>query len=148
MRREALRRDCLLLAAVLAGAVAIIVAFVVVPPVRTDPLANAGSAVTAFWVNVAVHVVAIGGFLGAAFLGRSGGRTLLLVVAIGISLISGVVLLDAAAAFGEHGPTMHTATLALYVAAGADDMAALLAALAAVPRLWGRRERGTAAPAA
>jgi len=137
MIRDAVRRGLLLSGAALGFVVVAIVAVEVIPSVRTDtyPLATPESAAASFWVvgvgiNTLVGVI----LLAAAHLtrrDRGGGRGLAVLAGL-VAVVVSLLLLDAAVAFAEHGPSMRWVTIALYMCLGCDLTAGALALIAAV----------------
>jgi hypothetical protein len=109
----------LLLGAAFLLASAAIVAFGVIPPVRSDtfPLATPDRAVPAFWGNVLLSVLAAATALASSRAGstRATLRRVLPGVAGLVALLLGLLLIDAATAFSGHGPEMHGAVVALWV---------------------------------
>lgn len=120
---ESCRRSLLVGAALLA-AVALAIAFGVVPPVRSDafPRATPARAAAAFRVNVALDVLAAAVLLLVAT--RSTSRTRLSTTALAstafVVILLGVALLDAASAMSGHGPAMRAPTTILFACAAAD----------------------------
>lgn len=113
--------------------VAITVSTVVIPRVATDPLTIPESAVPSFWVNVIASLFVGSLMVVAPYIQRSRLRAGLLWFAGIGALILGLILLDAAFAFREHGATMQGVAVALFVCVGADLIAGLLAIVGAWP---------------
>lgn len=109
----------LLLGAALLLASAAIVAFGVIPSVRSDtfPRATPDRAVPAFWENVLLSVLVSATALASSRAGstRATLRRVLPGVAGLVALLLGLLLIDAATAFSGHGPEMHRAVVALWV---------------------------------
>lgn len=125
-------------AALLLAVVALAVATGVIPMVKGDTQfgATPEKAVPAFWFTVGVNL------LGAAALwrltfrpaGRSPGAAFVLRFGAFVALLLAIALVDAAAAYGGHGPTMRTATILLFGCAAAEAAAAVLMGAAAMGR--------------
>jgi hypothetical protein len=131
----------LLIGAVLLSAVALVIPWAVIPPVRADtwPSATPASAVPAFWIIVFFHVLAatvVG--LTAARLTTVGkaSRSLVLIPLALLVLLSAYALEEPGRAYSREGPLMQTASLILFACAAGDLLAAVLvmAATALVPR--------------
>jgi hypothetical protein len=134
-------RRILVFAALLMLASAAVVAFGVIPAVRADtyPSATPDRAVPAFWVNAVLTV--LGAAAALACLRVAASRATLRRALSGVpgllALLLGLVLIDAATAYPQHGPAMHGAVVALWVCAGFDLLAgASLLGLALVWRRW------------
>ncbi len=122
--------------AVLLVVVALVVAVGVIPMVKDDMQRGAtpGQAVPAFWFTVGVNV------LGAAALwllifrpgSRSPGATFIPRLGAFVALLLAIALVDAAAAYGGHGPAMRTATILLFCCAAAEAVAAVLMSAASL----------------
>jgi len=134
-------RRLLLIGAVLLSAVALVIPWAVIPPVRADTWSSATpeSAVPAFWIIVFFHVLAatvVG--LTAARLTTVGkaSRFLVLVPLALLVLLSAYALEEPGRAYSREGPLMQTASLILFACAASDLLAAVLvmAATALVPR--------------
>lgn len=112
-------RRILVLGAAFMLASAAVVAFDVIPPVRTDtfPLATPDRAVPAFWGNVLLALLVAAAALASSRVGstRATLRRVLSGVLGLLALLLGLLLIDAATAFSGHGPAMHRAVLALWV---------------------------------
>lgn len=126
-------RSALVVAAVLVFAASGAVSLMVIPSVRSDPLATVDTAIPAFWANVGMDAFAGIAMLVGQLLPRRSG-TMLLAVGGVVALVLGLSLLDAADAFGRHGPSMRGVTVTLFACAVADLCAAGIASCAAVRR--------------
>lgn len=127
-----------LLGAVLTLVAAAIVAFAVIPPVRTDtfPLAAPDRAAMAFWGTALISLLVAAVALGASRFGASRDRLRRLMVGIAgaVALLTGVLLIDAARAFSRHGPDMRGVVVALWVCVGFYLAGGLMIAAAALVR--------------
>ena len=137
--RFAFCRRLLLIGAVLLAAVALVIPWAVIPPVRVDtfPGATPESAVPAFWIIVFFHVLAatVVGLTAARIttVGRAT-RFLVLVPLALLVLLSAYALEEPGRAYSQEGPSMQTASLFLIACAASDLLAAVLI-IAAVPLL-------------
>jgi hypothetical protein len=113
------RQRILMPAAALMLTSAAIVAFGVIPLVRTDtfPGAVPDRAVPAFWANGVLVLIVAAAAVTASRLGleRATLRRVLAGVSGLLALGVGLALIDAATAFSGHGPGMHGAVGALWV---------------------------------
>ncbi len=113
------RQKAPVLGAVLTLLAALIVAFGVIPRVRADafPVATPNRAATAFWGTALLSLLLAAMAFIAAGLGasRDSLRGLLLGVAGLVTVLIGVLLMDAAGAFSGHGPAMGGVVVALWV---------------------------------
>jgi hypothetical protein len=123
-------RHLLLTSAILLVLSAILVAVLVIPPVRADtfPGSTPEAAVPAFWVNILLSSLsAIGlGMAARKARGRSRGLTAFLVILLLLMFLLAVALNDAARAYGAEGPAMRSAASVLYLCSGMDFIAWIL----------------------
>jgi hypothetical protein len=109
---------------------AIILAFIVIPSVRTDtfPRATPERAAMAFWVNVVIKlliVAALSGIILAHHRGNKLNKGLLITSGVILALL-GLSLIDAAFAFSDHGPDMQSSAVLLFVCVCCDLVAAVI----------------------
>ncbi len=125
----------LLAGAVLTIATSLLIAGVVIPPLRADtfPAATPERAVPALWRVAAVNAA----FAAAAVAGFHTRHHILTVLLGSLVLLVGLLLADAASALSGHGPAMHGATVALWVCVGCNVAGGALIAVAAIA---GRRQ--------
>ena len=115
---HSLRQRILMLSAALLLASAAFVTFGVIPPVRVDtfPGATPEGAVPALWANVLLVLLVAVAAVTSSRLGLT--RATLRRVVAGVPgllvLLLGLLLIDAATAYSEHGPGMHGAVVALW----------------------------------
>lgn len=123
------KRVMLLIGAGIIFVIVLIVSLWVIPRVATDtsPIASPEDAVSSFWTFTITNVLFGLAMLGATFLARSGVSIALLVFAgLGV-LLFGLLLLDGAFAFANHGPNMQAVTVVLFACVGGDWLAGILA---------------------
>lgn len=121
--RETKHRRLLLIGCILAAAVAVLLGAGVIPPVLADTYENAspGRAANAFGVSLAFHLIAAA-ILFWMYRRRSRGRTVTYILAALLVMVLGLALTDAGSSFQNHGPAMRTASLFMYLGAGADGV--------------------------
>ena len=137
-------RRLLLIGAVLLVAVALVIPWAVIPPVRADtfPGATPESAVPAFSIIVCFHVLAatVVGLTAARIttVGRAW-RPLILVPLALLVLLSAYALSQPGGAYSREDPPMQTASVFLFACAASDLLAAVLviAATSLLPRRAG-----------
>ena len=127
-------RVVLLVGAGIIFVIVLIMSLWVIPRVAADtsPLMPPEGATAPFWIFAIVNVFFGLAMLGATFLARSGGRTALLVIAGIGALLCGLLLLDGAFAFTNHGPSMQDVTVVLFACVGGEWLAGMLAFVGAV----------------
>jgi hypothetical protein len=111
------------IAGVLALISAGVIAFGVIPMVRSDSFVGGTprAAVPAFWLNVLFTViVAAAAFAPRRASATGSARRFLLIVAGVVALLLGLVLVDAATAYPAHGAQMRGAVVQLWVCVGLD----------------------------
>jgi len=123
-------RVSLVVCSLLLVAVALIIALGVIPSVTVDtsPHATPERAVPAFWVSVALHLLAAAFFLevGITTRGRTVPLMVMQMVVCLLVLLLGYGLTDAAAACLGHGPQMHRTAILLFASAAATCISALI----------------------
>jgi hypothetical protein len=131
----------LLISAVLLVAVALVIPWAVIPPVRADtfPGATPRSAVPAFWIIFVFQVLAatVVGLTAARITAvRRPSRPLFLVPLALLVLLSAYALSQPGGAYSREGPPMQTASVFLFACAASDLLAAVLviAATSLLPR--------------
>jgi multisubunit Na+/H+ antiporter MnhB subunit len=94
----------------------------VIPAVKSDSFSDPDRAVPAFWVNVGLTLLAAVacGVIANVSKERSRASTSSLVVIGLVVLMLGLALVDAASAYGSHGPSMQGISALLFVCAGVD----------------------------
>ena len=111
--------------------VALVVALFVIPPVKGDtyPGVKHDKVVAAFGVNIGLNLLSALTLFIIAIRSkrRSWKSTSLLTVTGLLVLILALCLADAASAYQKHGPSMHSASLLLFICAAADFLAGILA---------------------
>jgi len=128
----ALCRRLLLIGAAFLVAVALVIPWAVIPPVRADtfPGATPESAVPAFWIIVFFHVLAatVVGLIAARIttVGRAWSPWILFALAL-LLLLSAYALEEPGRAYSREGPAMQTASVCLLACAASDLLAAVLA---------------------
>jgi hypothetical protein len=133
---HAVCRRTLQIIAVLLIVVALIVAVAVIPQIKAEVLRGGTPeiAVTAFWVNIFLTVLAAVVIWFVAI--RTKRRRFLPLFALGlmafIILLLGWALGDAAEAYSGHGPAMQTASIILFICCGIDLLAVLSVIIAIV----------------
>ncbi len=129
-------RFTLFTCAALFGLIALVIATVVIPPVQTDtfPLATPERATTAFWVSTILHLIVgiVLFFIALRFSNSSSGKSGVLGLLGGLSILFALALVDAATAFREHGPALATATTSLFMCAATEFLAGVLLIIIAV----------------
>ena len=85
-------------------------------------------AVKAFWFNIGLNLLmaVVLVFIAIPYKGRSGFSTAVHIVAGLIVTVLGLVLIDAAAAYQSHGPSMQTASILIFVCAAADILTGVM----------------------
>ena len=130
-------RRLIVVCAVLLVAVALVVTVGVIPLVRSDtsPGATPESAVPAFWVAVALHLLVAVMLVFTAVRSRGRGRIPVPgLVVMGIAaLLFGIALADAAFAYRSHGPSMSTVSVFLFICVAADSLAGAMTIATAFP---------------
>ena len=123
------RRMILVCAGVLVT-VALVLALGIMQPVKAEVSLGATPerAVQGFWVNIGLSLLAAAILVSIAI--RSNGRswisTSILVIAGLIVLLLGIALADAGSAYQSHGPSMHFASILLFICAASDLLAGSL----------------------
>ena len=116
----------------------VLLAFIVIPAVKTDsyPRANPEVAVPAFWVNVGLSFLLSVVCVNIALLskGRSQATTISLVICGIVILLLGLMLIDAGSAFRSHGSSMQSTSRIIYVCAALLSLSGLLIGTAAFLR--------------
>ena len=116
----------------------VLLAFIVIPAVKTDsyPRANPDVAVPAFWANVGLSFLLSVVCANIAFFskGRSRATTTGLVLCGIVILLLGLLLIDAGAAFRSHGASMHSTSVIIYVCAALLSLSGLLLGITAFLR--------------
>ena len=129
-------RRLALTSAALLVVVALVVAAGVIPLVKADthPGAMPQKAVPAFWFNVGLNVLgaAVLGLLAIRTTGRSPRTTIVLGLWAFVALLLAIALIDAASAYGGHGPAMRTATILLFFCSAVEILAAVLIIVTAI----------------
>ena len=128
-------RRLLLIGAVFLVAVALVIPWAVIPPVRVDtfPGATPESAVPAFWIIVVFHVLAatIVGLTAVRVTAvGSPARPLFLVPLALLLLLSAYALEEPGRAYALEDPPMQTASVFLFACAASDLLAAVLVIVA------------------
>lgn len=129
-------RRLLLIGAVLLVAVALVIAWAVIPPVRADtfPGATPESAVPAFWIIVSFQVLAaaVVGLTATRIttVGRAWRPVILIPLAL-LVLLAAYALEEPGRAYSREGPAMQTASVVLLAGAASDLVAAVLMMAAA-----------------
>ncbi len=121
------RLSVIILASVFA-AIALVVAFLVIPPVKADtsPLARPEVASTAFWVSAALFLlVATALFALAQRITRGGFTGGLIAIAV-LTLLLSLALWDAANAFQSHNAALQTADALLFICAFAGGLGSIV----------------------
>jgi hypothetical protein len=112
------------------GTIALVIATVVIPPVKADtfPLARPEAAATAFWVSVVLHLlIATALFLIAFRVSDSGGGKAGVLGSLAVfALLLSLALADAANAFQAHGPDLQIATTFLFICTTVGFLTAVL----------------------
>ena len=108
----------LLACAALLVSVALLVALIVIPAVRSDsyPGAATGAAIPAFLVNIILLLLSAVTCVFIAIRSKERSRTSTsFLVALGlVVLVLGIAFADAAPAYRSHGPSMHTVSTVLF----------------------------------
>jgi hypothetical protein len=146
-------RRLLLIGAVLLSAVALVIPWAVIPPVRADtwPSATPASAVPAFWIIVFFHVLTATGIgltaTRISTVGRASQFWVLVPLAL-LVLLSAYALEEPGRAYSREGLSMQAASLVLFACTASDFLAAvlLLAAASLLPRGQSRADRHTELP--
>ena len=125
-----LYRRCLFVGVAIFVMIALVIAAVVIPPVKADtfPLATPERAVPAFWVSFVLHLLlaTVLFFTALRMTETSGGRTAVLVSLGVIALVLSLPLADAADAYQQHGPPLQTASTSLFVCMAGGFLNAVL----------------------
>jgi hypothetical protein len=122
---------------------AALIAFGVVPSVRADhfPQASSGDAIPVFRVIVAIELFLALAAVAASRVDSSQARHRSLSVAAGVvSVLLGLLLIDAAAAYAGHGPGMRGAVVALWACVGLGVAAGASMLVSTFRRSQGRPE--------
>ena len=116
----------------------VLLAFIVIPAVKTDSYsrANPEVAVVAFWVNVGLgFLLSVGCAMIALFSkGRSKATTACFVLSGIVILVLGLLLVDAGSAFRSHGSSIQSASMIMFVCAGLLCLSGLLLGMTAFLR--------------
>ena len=116
----------------------ILLAFVVIPAVKTDsyPVARLEVAVPAFWANAGVSFLLSVVCVNIAFFsrGRSKTTTASLVTCGAVILLLGLLLIDAGSAFRSHGSAMQSASTTIFACAALLCFSGLLVGVTAFLR--------------
>lgn len=116
--------------AVLFVIVALVMALGVIPPVKADtyPGVKHAKVAAAFWVNISLTLLSAFSLFIIGL--RSKERTwksTSVVIGIGLLvLILGFALADAASAYQQHGPSMQSASILLFICAAVDFLAGIV----------------------
>lgn len=125
-----------LTSAVLLVLVAIVVAAGVIAAMNSDthPGATPQGAVRAFWASVGLNVLTAAAVGILAIRARGRGALTIIVLGLGalVALALAIAFVDAAAAYGGHGPAMRTATILLFFCSAIEALAAVLIIVTAV----------------
>ena len=117
-------RRILSVLAILFVIVAFVVAFGVIPPVKADtyPGVKHDKVAAAFWVNISLNLISAFSifFIAIRSKERSWKSTSVLIVMGILVLILGLALADAASAYQNHGPSMQSASILLFICAAID----------------------------
>lgn len=121
-------RVSLLTIASVFAVIAIIVAAVVIPPVRADtsPSATPGAASTAFWVSAVLFFLLASALFALVRRIKMGGGTGGLIALGVLGVFLSFALWDAAVAFKNHDATLQTADTWLFVCAAAGGLGSIL----------------------
>lgn len=122
---------------------AALIAFGVIPSVRADsfPQASSGDAIPVFWVIVVIDLfLALAAFAASRVDSSQAGHRSLPVAAGVVSVLLGLLLIDAAAAYAGHGPGMRGAVVALWACVGLGLAAGASMIVSTFRRLHGRPE--------
>ena len=116
----------------------VLLAFIVIPAVKTDsyPRARPEVAVPAFWVNIGLSFLlsVICANIALFSKGRSQATTTGLVLCGIVILLLGLLLIDAGSAFRSHGSSMQSASIIIFVCAALLCLSALLLGMTAFLR--------------
>lgn len=122
---------------------AALIAFGVIPSVRADTFnrASPDDAIPVFWVIVVIDLFLALAAFAASRVDPSQARRRSLSVAPGVvSVLLGLLLIDAAAAYAGHGPGMRGAVVALWACVGLGLAAGASMIVSTFRRLQGRPE--------
>jgi cell division protein FtsW (lipid II flippase) len=126
---ELFYRRVLLVCAVLFVIVGLVIALGVIPPVKADPYPGVkhDMAAAAFWVNIGFNLLSafILFFISFRSTKRNWKSTSVLTITGILVLLLGLALADAASAYQNHGPSMQTASILLFICAAVDSLGGL-----------------------
>lgn len=120
---------------------AALIAFGIIPSLRADkfPRASSGDAIPVFWVIVFIDVLLAVVAFAASRVDSSQAQPRSLSVATGVvSVLLGLLLIDAAAAYAGHGPSMRGAVVALWACVGLGLAAGTAMLVSTFRRLHGK----------
>ena len=132
MINETVLRRILYVGTGLIIAVALILAFIVIPSVRMDtsPQATPEKAVPAIWVVVIIHLLIVAALIWTILVIQRVGRINKgLLIASGVVLILlGLIISDGASAYlGHPGPGMHRVGISMFICVGCNFITSVLA---------------------
>ena len=131
-------RRVLLVCAVLFIIVGLVVALGVIPPVKADtyPGVKHDKVAIAFWINIGLNFLSafILLFISLRSTKRNWKSTSVLMITGLLVFILGLVLADAASAYQNHGLSMQTASILLFICAAVDFLSGLTVIITALLR--------------
>ena len=131
-------RRVLLVCAVLFVLVSLVVALGVIPPVKADtyPGVKHDKVAAAFWINIGLNLLSAFSlfFISLRSTKRNWKSTSVLIIMGFLILLLGLAFADAASAYQNHGPSMQTASILLFVCALVDFLGGVTIIIVALLR--------------